>query len=242
MQVAMHVAVETKIPTLIFSVEMPGMQVMCRALCGRIRVNLQRVRDGFFSRQEIERMHTTFGEMHGAPLYLDESAGLTTTQLRSRARAAKVKHGIGLIVVDYLQFMRGATKQAKDNRQLEVAEISATLKMVAKELKVPVIALAQLGREADESSMPKLSHLRESGSIEQDADQVLLIHRLDKKRKQRASDPDEEGAEDHNTLLLLEKQRNGPTGPIKLFFEKEYTVFRNVTPKPYSSREEERQR
>jgi replicative DNA helicase len=179
-------------------------------------------------------------EFQEAPLYLDDSAGLTSAQLRARAMEAYHRYGCRLIVVDYLQFMRGSTKRAKESKQLEVAEISGTMKEIAKELNVPVIALAQLNRDAEEYAQPKLSHLRDSGSIEQDADQVLLIHRLDKSRTNKKRDEDEQ-ERDHNTLLLLEKQRNGPTGPIKLLFDADFTLFRNVTAKKYSNSEEERQ-
>jgi replicative DNA helicase len=239
MEVALNVAMNAKVPTLVFSVEMPGLQLMVRALCGKAKVDLQRVRDGFLGKQDLPNLMREGEEMSRSPLYIDDSAGLTSAQLRARARAAKVRHGIGLIVIDYLQFMRGSGKRAKESRQLEVSEISATIKAVAKELNIPVIALAQLNRDAEDYGKPKLSHLRDSGSIEQDSDQVLLIHRLDKKKGKK----DEEEPElDHNVLLLLEKQRNGPTGEIKLWFEKEFTTFRNLTEKTYSNRDEERQR
>ena len=134
--------------------------------------------------------------------------------------------------------MHGSSKRAGESRALEVSEISKAIKTTAKELNIPIIALAQLNRDADEGSKPKLSNLRESGSIEQDADTVLLIHRLDKNKKR---DADEEPM-DHNTLLILAKQRNGPTPEIKLNFIGQHTVFRNVTEKQYSNNQNERQK
>ena len=241
MQVAIEAAKVGRIPTMVFSVEMPSLQLMVRALCSQTQVNLQRVRDGYFSKNQVSLLIAKVQEFQEAPLYLDDSAGLTSAQLRARAMEAYHRYGCRLIVVDYLQFMKGSTKRAKESKQLEVAEISGTMKEIAKELNVPVIALAQLNRDAEEYAQPKLSHLRDSGSIEQDADQVLLIHRLDKSKTNKKRDEDEQ-ERDHNTLLLLEKQRNGPTGPIKLMFDADYTLFRNVTAKIYSNSEEERQK
>ncbi len=243
MQVAEHNAIDLKNPTLVFSCEMPNLQLMLRSLCSRANINLQRVRDGFMGKNEMLRISSKAGQISGCPLYLDDTAGLSTAQFRSRARQAKVRHGIKLIVVDYLQIMQGSSKRAKENRQQEIAEISGTIKQVAKELNIPIIVLAQLNRDAEDYAQPKLSHLRESGSIEQDSDQVALIHRLDKaKAKKPAKNQDEDEDErDHNSLLLLEKQRNGPTGPIKLKFIKEHARFENVTKDLYSNNEERRQ-
>jgi replicative DNA helicase len=241
MQVALHAAAVQAIPTLVFSVEMPSMQLMLRALCAGAKVDLQRVRDGFFSQGDMKNLSETANGLAESRLYIDDSAGLTTAQFRARAREAHGRHGVRFIVVDYLQFMHGATKRSKESRQLEVSEISGTMKEVAKELKVPVVVLAQLNRDAEEYAKPKLSHLRDSGSIEQDADQVALIHRLDKQRKKKGRD-EEEFEEDHNAVLLLEKQRMGPTGEIKLWFDDKYTTFRNVTEKRYSNNSDERQR
>jgi len=240
MQFALHAAVEKQVPTLVFSVEMPSEQLMVRALCSYAEINLGRVRDGFFSKKDMDNLNAQMERLHAAPLFIDATPGLTSAQFRSRARAAHAAHGIGLIIVDYLQIMRGSSKRAKENRQMEVAEISMTLKMVANELNIPVVAMAQLNRDAEEYGLPKLSHLRDSGSIEQDADMVLLIHRLDKKRGKK-KDGDDEDKPDHNCLLMLEKQRNGPTGHIKLQFDSAYTHFRNVTAKRYSNNEDERQ-
>jgi replicative DNA helicase len=238
MQFALHAAMDGAVPTLVFSVEMPSTELMVRSICKEASVNLQRLRDGFLSEFQMRDISGHASRIAKAPLYLDDTPGLTVAQFRSRARRAKMRHGIGLIVVDYLQFMHGSGKNARQSREQEVSEISKAMKTTAKELGVPVIALAQLNRDADEGSEPKLSNLRESGSIEQDADMVLLIHRLDKNK--RKNDDDEE--RDHNTLLILAKQRNGPTPKIKLNFVGEHTVFNNVTEKAYSNNPNERQR
>lgn len=242
LDVAMHVSLSADVPTLFFSVEMPAWQLMTRAVMARSRVNLALLHTGFFGKSDMARMSGAINEIAAAKLYLDETPGLSAAQFRARSRAAKAKYGIGLIVVDYLQFMTGSDKRSRDNRQMEVSEISRTIKNTAKELDIPVIALAQLNRDSDDPNgtrKPKLSQLRESGSLEQDADQVLLIHRLD-----RVKVKDGEAAEEdhHNTILIMAKQRNGPVGDIKLNFRKEFTTFESVTQKLYSNNEEERQR
>jgi replicative DNA helicase len=237
MQIALHCSMKKALPTLVFSVEMPSQELMVRAICSEACVDLQRVRDGFFKSGDLNTVSTAASRLTKTPLYLDETPGLTVAQFRSRARRAKAQHNIGLIVVDYLQFMAGSSKRAGDSRALEVSEISRAIKQTAKELDIPIIALAQLNRDAEESAKPKLSNLRESGSIEQDADIVLLIHRLDKNKKR-----DEEEPLEYNTLLIVAKIRNGKSADIKLNFKGEHTVFRNVTEKLYSNNQNERQK
>lgn len=239
MQMALHAALVGAVPTLVFSVEMPSTELMVRAICTEAGVDLQRVRDGFFKAQDLNTVSAAATRLSKAPLYLDDTPALTVAQFRSRSRRAKSAHGIGLIVVDYLQFMHGSSKRAGESRALEVSEISKAIKTTAKELNIPIIALAQLNRDADEGSKPKLSNLRESGSIEQDADTVLLIHRLDYKNKKRAEDDE---PLEHNTLLIVAKQRNGPTPEIKLNFIGQQTTFQNVTEKAYSNNMKERQK
>ena len=238
MQIALHAALESAIPTLVFSVEMPSQELMVRAICSQAGVDLAGVRNGFFKQAELVTVSTAASRLAKSPLYLDDTPSLSVAQFRARSRRAKAQHKIGLIVVDYLQFMVGSGKRSNESRALEVSEISKAIKTTAKELNIPVIALAQLNRDADEGTKPKLSNLRESGSIEQDADTVLLIHRLDKGRKRQA---DEEES-DHNTLLILAKQRNGPTPEIKLNFIGEHTVFQNLTEKLYSNNQSQRQK
>ena len=246
MGVAEHNAVVCGKPTLVFSVEMPAKQLMLRLILGDSKVNLQRVRDGFLEKKDLPNIGRSLTKISGAPLYIDDTPGLSVAQFRSRSRMAKMRYKIELIVVDYLQIMRGTSKRAQENRQIEISEISAGIKAVAKELNVPVIALAQLGRGAEEhAGPPRLSDLRESGSIEQDADQVLLVHRLDKAKRRKGEDDAEvlrdENGNEYNALLCLEKQRNGPTKEIKTRFVKEYTRFENVTEALYSNNQEKRQ-
>jgi replicative DNA helicase len=239
MQMALHAVQVLSVPTLVFSVEMPARELMVRAICSQASVDLQRLRDGFFHKNDLGHISKVASDLIKAKLYLDETPGLTVAQFRARARRAKAAHGLGLIVVDYLQFMHGSSKRAGESRALEVSEISKAIKTTAKELDIPIIALAQLNRDADSEHLkPKLSNLRESGSIEQDADTVLLIHRLDKNKKK--SDDDE--PMDHNTLLIVAKQRNGPTPEIKLNFIGNHTRFENLTQKQYSNNQNERQK
>jgi replicative DNA helicase len=247
MQIAEHVALDCGIPTLVFSVEMPAVKLMKRTIMSRAKISLQRLRDGFMSKEEEERILPTSVKVAEGPLYLDETGELTVSQFRSRARIAKVRHKIGFIVVDYLQLMRSLSKRAQENRQIEVAEISGSIKAAAKELGIPILALAQLNRDVEgRGGMPRLSDLKESGAMEQDADQVVLIHRLDTatKRKRKAEDllkEEEEEEQTFNTLLLLEKQRDGAIGDIKVKFIPTLVTFENVTKKLYSNKEEERQ-
>jgi replicative DNA helicase len=166
-------------------------------------------------------------------LYLDETPALSIAAFRARARRAVAKHGVRLLIVDYLQLMKGSSKRAQQDRRLEIDEISSGLKATAKELSVPVIALSQLNRDAEERAEPKLSHLRESGSIEQDADIVALLH-----RPERVTHKDEDKGK---AVLILAKQRNGPVGRIELYFDAEITRFKNTTGKLYSNNREERQ-
>jgi replicative DNA helicase len=235
--IAEHVCLELDQAVALFTLEMTSDELMERVLCGQSDINLQRVRDGFMSKEEVARLGKKMGQVSGAPLYLDETPSLSIASFRARARRAVARHGVKLLIVDYLQLMKGASKRALADRRLEIDEISSGLKATAKELKVPVIALSQLNRDAEETAAPKLSHLRESGSIEQDADVVALLHRpervvQDKKRKEELKG---------QATLYVAKQRNGPVGPVELYFHGETTQFRNLTPQLYSNRENDRQ-
>lgn len=231
--IAEHACLEAGLPTALFSLEMTGEELMERVLCTQSGVKLQRVRDGFMSKDEMRRLGTIVGEISAAPLYLDETPALTIAAFRARARRAVAKHGVRLVIVDYLQLMKGASKRAQQDRRLEIDEISSGLKATAKELGIPVIALSQLNRDAEERAEPKLSHLRESGSIEQDADIVALLH-----RPERVSHKDEDRGK---AVLILAKQRNGPVGRIEMHFDAEITKFKSGTGKLYSNRPDERQ-
>jgi replicative DNA helicase len=231
--IAEHACLHDAVPTALFSLEMTGEELMERVLCTQARVKLQRVRDGFMSKDEMSKLGRIVGEIQSAPLYLDETPALSIAAFRARARRAVAKHGVKLLIVDYLQLMKGATKRAAQDRRLEIDEISSGLKATAKELAVPVIALSQLNRDAEERAEPKLSHLRESGSIEQDADVVALLH-----RPERVSHKEEDKGK---AVLILAKQRNGPVGRIEMHFDAEITQFRSSTEKLYSNKKEERQ-
>lgn len=231
--VAEHACLIDNIPTAIFSLEMSDVDLMERVLCTQAGVKLQRVRDGFMSKDEMSRLGAKHDEISQAPLYLDATPGLSIAAFRARARRAVAKHGVKLLIVDYLQIMKGSSKRAQMDRRLEIDEISSGLKQTAMELGVPVMALSQLNRDAEERAEPKLSHLRESGSIEQDADVVALLH-----RPERVTHKEEDKGK---AVLILAKQRNGPVGRIELYFDAEITRFKNTTGKLYSNRTDERQ-
>ncbi len=213
----------------LFSLEMSGMEMAQRMICSAADVSLQRVRDGFLSKQDFPRITTAGSTVSQQNIWIDETPSLSLYALRARARRLRMQHRIGLIVIDYLQLMRCPSKRGDANRALEIADITGGLKTLAKELDIPIIALAQLNREAERRGEPKLSDLRESGSIEQDADIVLLLHR----NKEDATEP---------TKLFVAKQRNGPVGPIELMFDGEKTRFKDCTEKRYSNNEEKRQK
>jgi replicative DNA helicase len=175
--IAEHACLADKVPTALFSLEMGAADLMERVLCTQAGVKLQRIRDGFMSKTDMQNLGSKHAEISQAPLYIDETPALSIAAFRARARRAVAKYGVKLLIVDYLQLMKGSSKRAAQDRRLEIDEISSGLKQTAMELAVPVIALSQLNRDAEERAEPKLSHLRESGSIEQDADVVALLHR-----------------------------------------------------------------
>src|SRR6185503_4671163 len=177
MNIAEHVAINEKLAVGVFSLEMSSQQLVQRLLCSRARVNLKKVRDGFLGEREFAGLTSAASKLAEAKMFIDDSSGLTILELRAKARRLKAQHDIRLIVVDYLQLLRSTSRRGQDNRQLEISEISSGLKGLAKELKVPVLVLAQLNRqpEARTGGKPRLSDLRESGSIEQDADLVGLL-------------------------------------------------------------------
>jgi len=227
MNIAEHVAVNERLPVGVFSLEMTAESLVLRMLCSRSRVNLRNVRDGFLAERDFPKLTGAAGKMAAAPLFIDDSAGLSILQLRAKARRMHQQHGIKLLVVDYLQLLHSTAARAKENRQQEIADISSGIKGLAKELDIPVIVLAQLNRELekDKSRKPRLSDLRESGSIEQDADLVGLLY--------KPSVDDEEGggggdSESRPVNLLIAKQRNGPTGDVNLTFLNSITRFESA--------------
>ncbi|MBU1215703.1 MAG: replicative DNA helicase [Gammaproteobacteria bacterium] len=228
MNIAENVAIDQKKPVAIFSMEMPGEQLAMRILASIGKVNQQKLRTATLDDDDWCRMTHALSKLHDAPIFIDETPALSATDLRSRARRLhREQGGLGLVVIDYLQLMSGSHGKQSDNRANEVAEISRSLKALAKELNVPVIALSQLNRslEKREDKRPVMSDLRESGGIEQDADLILFIYR--------------EEVYDKNTMekgkaeIIISKQRNGPIGIFPLTFRSEYTRFENYAKAEY---------
>jgi replicative DNA helicase len=226
MNIAEHVAITQNKPVAVFSLEMSSEELVKRMLCSRARVNLRALHDGFMGERDFVPLTNAATELMNAPLFIDDSAGLTIHQVRARSRRLKLQHDVQLIVIDYMQLMRAPSRRADGSRQVEIADISAGVKALAKELRVPIIVLSQLNRQPEqrEEGKPKLSDLRESGSIEQDADIVGLLV-----RPEVYADSDEERAEKRGqATLIIAKQRNGPTGDVKLTFLGEYTRFEDA--------------
>jgi replicative DNA helicase len=213
------------VPAAIFSMEMSSEQVTLRMISSLGRVNQGHLRTGNFTDEDWSRIQGAMAQLSGAPIYIDESPALTPTELRARARRLKRERGLGLVIVDYLQLMQ--VSGTKENRATEISEISRSLKALAKELHVPVIAISQLNRAVEQRTdkKPVMSDLRESGAIEQDADLILLIYR--------------EEVYDQNTTrrgiadIIIAKQRNGPIGEVQLTFLGEYTRFENLVSESY---------
>jgi replicative DNA helicase len=231
MNIAEHVAVDQRLPVGVFSLEMTAESLVLRMLCSRSRVNLRNVREGFLADRDFPKLTGAAGHLANAPLFIDDSAGLSILQLRARARRLWQQHGIKLFVVDYLQLLHSTARRA-ENRQQEISDISGGIKALAKELKVPIVVLSQLNREPEKrerGAEPRLSDLRESGAIEQDADVVGLLY----KPGRGGSDDEEAGGpgEEQDAVpvnLLIAKQRNGPTGDVNLTFLKPYTRFESA--------------
>jgi replicative DNA helicase len=232
MNIAEHVAIQEKLPVGVFSLEMSSQQLVQRLLCSRARVNMRKVRDGFLGERDFSSLTVAASKLAEAKMFIDDSAGLSILEVRAKARRLKAQQDVQLIVIDYLQLLRSTSRRAQENRQLEISEISSGLKGLAKELKIPIIVVAQLNRQPELRSRgePRLSDLRESGSIEQDADLVGLLLRpgfyadddttTDDKDETSSHDDKAEEAE-----LIIAKQRNGPIGKIDLTFLKEFTRF-----------------
>ena len=231
MNIAEYVAINEKLSVGVFSLEMSSQQLVQRLLCSRARVNLQRVRDGFLGERDFPSLTAAASKLAEARMFIDDSASLSILELRAKARRLKAQQDVSLIIVDYLQLLRSTSRRAQDNRQLEISEISAGLKALAKDLKIPVIVVAQLNRQPEQRTggKPRLSDLRESGSIEQDADLVGLLVRPELYEEDEEARVEKAGEAE----LIIAKQRNGPVGEIPLTFLKEYTRFetraRNVS-------------
>jgi replicative DNA helicase len=219
-----HASVAEKVPSAVFSLEMAREQLVLRMLCSHARVSAHNVRTGFISeKHDFPKLVNAAGKLAAAPIFIDDSPAISVLEIRAKARRLVAQEGIRLIVVDYLQLMRSLSRKA-ENRQQEISEISRSLKALARELSVPVIVLSQLNREAEgrPDHKPRLSDLRESGAIEQDADVVMLLFR------EEYYEPDNEEAKGKAEVIIA-KQRNGPVGTIKLTFLEECTHFENYT-------------
>jgi replicative DNA helicase len=231
MNIAEHVALEQGLPVGVFSLEMSSESLVLRMLCSRARVNLRSIREGFLAERDFPKLTNAASKMGKAPLVIDDSAGLSILQLRAKARRMHSQHGVRLFVIDYLQLLNSTSRRSADNRQQEIADISSGIKALAKELKVPVIVLAQLNREIekDKNRKPRLSDLRESGSIEQDADLVGLLYKPAGGEDEDGGGESESDADGVRVNLLIAKQRNGPTGDVELVFLKGFTRYESLS-------------
>jgi replicative DNA helicase len=221
LNIAQHVGISVRRPVAIFSLEMAKEQLVTRMLCGEARIDSSKLRTGFLSREDWPRLTRAAGALSEASIFIDDTPAQSSLDIRAKARRLRAELGdLALIIVDYLQLMRGRTRV--ENRQQEISEITRALKALAKELHVPVIALSQLSRAVEQRKPPRpqLSDLRESGAIEQDADVVAMIYRDEVY--------DEESEHKGIAEINIGKQRNGPTGVVKLHFHGEYTRFENL--------------
>jgi replicative DNA helicase len=217
LDVARHASVRAGVPTVVFSLEMSRTELVQRLMCAECTVDMQRLRTGRMEESDWTRLTRSLGKLADAPLYIDDSPGTTMMEIRAKCRRLKQRHGLGLVVVDYLQLMQPSKRF--ENRQQEVSEISRSLKLLAKELEVPVIAISQLSRQTEARSdrRPMLSDLRESGALEQDSDVVLFIYR------DELYDP--ESPRKGEADLILAKHRNGPTDTVTVTFQGQYSRF-----------------
>ncbi|MDD4995564.1 MAG: replicative DNA helicase [Patescibacteria group bacterium] len=234
LDIARHVACRSKIPTGIFSLEMSKEQLVDRLICAEAGVDLWKMRTGRLSdrdgQDDFPRIGHALGVLSEAPIFIDDTAMANIMEIRTKARRLQIEHNLGLIIIDYLQLME--SRLTNENRVQEVAEITRALKGIARELNVPVIAISQLSRavEMSKPAIPKLSHLRESGSIEQDADVVMFIYRKAADKNYRLEDIAPE--ERHLAEIHIAKHRNGPTGLIRLFFDETRASFRTLERRP----------
>ncbi|MBA2683167.1 MAG: replicative DNA helicase [Gemmatimonadaceae bacterium] len=227
LNIAQYAAIERNVPVALFSLEMSKESLVQRMLTAEGRVDAQKMRKGLLRDEDYSRLARAAGILSGAPIWIDDSAGITLLEIRSKARRLKADQDIGMVVIDYLQLIQGPA--SSESRQQEISQISRSLKALAKELSVPVIALSQLSRAPEQRAgdhRPQLSDLRESGAIEQDADLVMFIYRQEV--YDGATDKDGNSLEGR-AEVIIGKQRNGPIGLVNLFFHKAYTRFENYT-------------
>ncbi|MGZ3768415.1 MAG: replicative DNA helicase [Bdellovibrio sp.] len=223
LNIAQHVALRLKKTVAYFSLEMGKESMMMRMLSAESKVSMSEIRNGRIQDSAWPKLINAAGALSEAPIFIDDTAGISPFEIRSRARRLKAEYGLDVIMIDYLQLM--SMKQKFNSREQEVAEISKSLKAIAKELQIPIVALAQLNRgvEGRTEKKPMLSDLRESGSIEQDADVIMMLYRDDYYDKEN---PDKQG----HAEVIVGKQRNGATGPVKLRFDAQYNRFRDADP------------
>jgi len=221
LNIAQHAAIEAQVPAAVFSLEMAKEQLALRMLCSEAKVDAHRLRGGFLSESDWPKLTRAAGNLSEAPIFIDDTPGLTALEMRAKSRRLKKEHNLGLVIVDYLQLMRG--RPDSDTREQEISDISRSLKSLAKELNVPVIALSQLNRRVEERGdrRPQLSDLRESGAIEQDADVIIFLYRDEVYSKSE----DNKGKAE----IIIGKQRNGPTDKFELVFLDKYTCFENLS-------------
>jgi len=222
LDIAEYAAIDNKVPVAIFSLEMSKEQLVIRMLCSQAHVEGTRLRTGYLNESDWPKLTIAAGSLSESPIYIDDTAALSVLELRAKARRLKSDHGLGMVIVDYLQLMKGRSRV--ESRQQEISEISRSLKALAKELNIPVIAVSQLSRKTEErtGNRPQLSDLRESGAIEQDADLILFIYR-DEVYNRSEDNPNRGKAE-----VIIGKQRNGPIGKIDLAFLDKFTTFKDL--------------
>jgi len=225
LNIAEHAAAENNIPVAIFSLEMSSEQLFYRILSSMSKVNLKSIRTGIFKESDWNNLTSAASMIHNLPIYIDDSSALTLMEIRAKARRAVAQYGVKLIIIDYLQLINLPGKY--ENRQQEISVISRSLKALAKELDIPIIAISQLSRKVEErkNKKPQLSDLRESGAIEQDADVVIFLHRPDIGEEE--TEKEEEDNKPVEYEIIVAKQRNGPTGERKVYFFKNFTKFVN---------------
>jgi replicative DNA helicase len=221
LNIAQYCAVEEGVPVAVFSLEMAKEQLAMRMLSSEARVDSQKIRKGFLGESDWPKLTTAAGRLSEARLYIDDTPSISVLEMKAKSRRLKAEHGLGLIVLDYLQLMKGSAYS--DTREQEISEISRSLKGLAKELSVPVVALSQLNRKVEDrtSRRPQMADLRESGAIEQDADVILFLYR-DEVYNKSEDNPEKGFAE-----VIIGKQRNGPVGTVKLVFQEKFTRFEN---------------
>lgn len=238
LNIAENAAIDAGAPVAVFSLEMSKEQLVQRMLASRAKVDLHKLRSGFLKEDDWGRLTTAVGALYDAPIFIDDTPAQSVLEMRAKARRWKAELGLKLVIIDYLQLMRG--RRSTDNREQEISEISRSLKAMAKELHLPVVALSQLSRRAEqrEQSRPQLSDLRESGAIEQDADVVMFVYRESVYKPCECPKDLCTCGKRRNAEIIVAKQRNGPVDTVNLTFLNEYTKFENQAPADYDAQSE----